>query len=189
MDKAHFFTIFTEKYRRIIYLLHGLPSTGIMSSGIPCRVEDPTIENTRGDVVHPCVRYIEECFEGHHWWLVFTPLYAGDDSLENPRLYYGDARNGQAPTEWNYYCTIKDCPEYGYNSDPTMLYKDGKLYIFWRECETPVTKELGCSHATMGCFVKNKIVTYLTIPLMTEGKRISLIFAQRTPIIPLSTER
>ena len=132
-------------------------------------MEDPTIDITHRDVVHPCVRYIEEGFEGHQWWLVFTPLYGGDDSLENPRLFYSDGKNDQAPTEWKYYCTIKDCPEHGYNSDPTMLFKDDKLFVFWRECETPTTKKLGCSHATMGCFIKNKTITYLTEPLMTEG--------------------
>jgi len=169
MDKIKFFTVFAKKYRRFLYLIHGIPSTGIMSSGSPCHVEDPTIETTHGDVVHPCVRFIEDGFEGHQWWLVYTPLYAGDDSLENPRLFYSDAKVGQIPTEWKFYCMIKDCPRYGYNSDPTMLFKDEKLYVFWRECDTPTTKKQGCSHATMGCSVKNHTVTYFTTPLMTEG--------------------
>lgn len=168
MDKAQLFNLFVEKYRRFLYFLNGIPSIGVMPQGKTCHVEDPTIDSTHGDVVHPCVRYIEEGFEGHKWWLVYTPLYAGDDTLENPRLFYADAEDGYAPTEWNFYCFIKGQPEFGYNSDPTILVNDGKLYVFWRECKTPQTKELGCSHATMGCQVSNKSVTYLPKPLMTE---------------------
>lgn len=169
MNKLNLFMNFTERYRRILYLLHGKSTKGIMNAGDECQIDDPTYHSTHGDVVHPCVRYIEEGFEGHKWWLVYTPLYAGDDSLENPRLCYADAEDGEAPTDWKFYCIIKDRPESGYNSDPTMFFKDEKLYVFWRECDTPKTKELGCSHATMGCYVKNKTVTYLEKPLMTEN--------------------
>lgn len=168
MDKAQLFNHFVEKYRRFLYILNGIPTKGVMPPGTPCIVDDPTIDVTHSDVVHPCVRYIEEGFEGHKWWMVYTPLYAGDDTLENPRLFYADADEGHAPTAWTFYCFIKGEPDFGYNSDPTILVKDGKLYIFWRECKTPKTKELGCSHATMGCYVNNKSVTYLTEPLMTE---------------------
>ena len=152
---------FITRFRRFLYFLHRLPRKGVLSKGIPVYVEDPTSDVTHGDVVHPCVRYIEEGFEGHNWWMVYTPYYSGDDSLENPRLCYADSDKNSPPTEWKYYCTIKDSPEYGYNSDPTLLYKDGKLYVFWRECKTPDTKELGCNFATFGCDVHNGIVTCL----------------------------
>lgn len=168
MDKVQLFTYFAEKYRHFLYKLYNIPTKGIMSPGTPCYVEDPEIDITHGDVIHPCVRYIEEGFEGHKWWMVYTPLYAGKDSLENPRLCYADAEEENAPTEWTFYCMIKDKPEFGYNSDPTILFKDDNLYIFWRECKTPKTKELGCSHAVMGCYVKNKKVIYLEKPIMTE---------------------
>lgn len=169
MDKAQLFTIFTEKYRRLLYWLCRMPTKGIMQAGKPCNVEDPTLYITHGDVVHPCVRYIEEGYEGHQWWMVYTPLYAGKDYLENPRLYYADVNEEQEPIEWKYYCTIKDKPPFGYNSDPTMFFKDDRLYIFWRECKTPKTYELGCCHATMGCFVKDKTVNYFENPLMMEN--------------------
>ena len=149
------------RYRRFLYFLHRLPRKGVLSNGIPVSVEDPSLDVTHGDVVHPCVRYIAEGFEGHKWWMVYTPYYSGNDSLENPRLCYADSENDSPPTEWKYYCTIKETPEFGYNSDPTMLYKDGKLYVFWRECGTPATKKLGCNFATFGCKVSNGIVTYL----------------------------
>ena len=72
-----------ENYRRFLFACHGYTSNGVMPKGVPCNVEDPTIETTHGDVVHPCVRYIEEGFEGHQWWMVYTPYYAGNDKLEN----------------------------------------------------------------------------------------------------------
>lgn len=155
-------------FRRFLYRLYDRPIEGVLQPGILCKVEDPTSDVTHEDVIHPCVRYIEEGFEGHHWWMVYTPLYGWNDKLENPRVCYADAEKGKEPTEWNFYCNIKDCPTIGYNSDPTMLYKDGKLYIFWRECHTPRTKELGCFYAVVGCYVIGKTITYLSNAQMEE---------------------
>ena len=148
-------------YRRLLYRLCGRSSSGVLSSWYPCQVEDPTIEQTFGDVVHPCVRYIEECFEGHRWWMAYTPYYGSNAEMENPRLCYSDASDGELPTEWKFYCTIKDKPNEGYNSDPTLLFIDGKLYVYWRENYTAGTRALGMSRATFGCFVENRQVHYL----------------------------
>ena len=65
-----------EGCRRFLLSCHGHPSKGIMDAGVPCNVEDPTGDITHGDVVHPCVKFIEEGFEGHQWWMVYTPFYA-----------------------------------------------------------------------------------------------------------------
>lgn len=152
---------YITRYRRILYFLHGLPRKGVLSKGVPVYVEDPTFDVTHGDVVHPCVRYIAEGFEGHKWWMVYTPYYSGNDSFENPRLCYADSDNESPPIEWKYYCTIKESPESGYNSDPTILFKDGNLYVFWRECGTPAAKELECEFATFGCRIHDGKITYL----------------------------
>ena len=156
----------TGKFREFLYFIHRHPSTGILPPGVPCQVEHPAIDITHGDIVHPCVRYIEEGFEGHRWWLVYTPFYAGNDNLENPVLCYADNNTNEAPTEWKYYCTIKEQPEYGYNSDPTLLFKNGRLYVFWREVKTPATQQFACDAATFGCSVCNKTVTPLPQPLL-----------------------
>ena len=131
-----------------------------MPKGIPCNVEDPTIDITHGDVVHPCIRYIEEGFEGHQWWMVYTPYYAEDCKLENPRLCYSNASKGETPTEWKFYCSIVNMPEIGYNSDPTMLFSNGQLYIYWRENKTPKAKEHGFTRLTIGCRVFEKRITF-----------------------------
>lgn len=175
---------YAEKSRRLMYRLSCLSKEGLFSSGIVCRVEDPTFAYTHGDVIHPCVRYIEEGFEGHQWWMVYTPLYDWNEKLENPRLCYADAPKGQAPTEWKYYCTIIECPEEGYNSDPTLFYKDGKLYVFWRECHTPRVHKDGNRFATYGCTIQNRIVTCLNGPILKsaavgEDRQLSPTFLEK----------
>lgn len=162
-----------ENYRRFLFACHGYTSNGVMPKGVPCNVEDPTIETTHGDVVHPCVRYIEEGFEGHQWWMVYTPYYAGNDKLENPRLCYADALQGEPPIEWKFYCSIANTPDTGYNSDPTLFFIDGKLYVFWRECLTLRAKELGCSMLTVGCRVHENQVTYMNEPILMESSTLT----------------
>ena len=48
------------KYRQLIYFCHNQSSIGLMTKGTPCQVEDPEADITHGNVVHPCVRYIEK---------------------------------------------------------------------------------------------------------------------------------
>ena len=151
-----------EWYRRLLLVCHGYTSKGTMPKGILCNVEDPTIDITHGDVVHPCIRYIEEGFEGHQWWMVYTPYYAENDKLENPRLCYADVSKEDLPVKWKYYCSIVEMQETGYNSDPTMLFCNDQLYIFWREYLTPKTKALGCYSLTVGCKVCEKQITQLS---------------------------
>ena len=150
-----------ERYRRFLYFCHHRPSVGLMSKGVSCQVEDPEADITHGDVVHPCVRFIEEGFEGHQWWMVYTPYYDSDGHMENPRLCYADSDNNTPPTTWKHYCTIKGQPQVGYNSDPTLLFHDGQLYVFWRECHTEATDQIGCNFATFGCVVRNGASTPL----------------------------
>jgi hypothetical protein len=148
-------------YRHLLYHLCGRSESGVLTSWVPCQVEDPKVEQTFGDIVHPCVRFIEEGFEGHQWWMAYTPYYGGNAEMENPRLCYSEASDGGLPTVWKYYCTIKDKPKEGYNSDPTMLFNEGRLYVYWRENYTQATYALGMSRATFGCYVENQQVHYL----------------------------
>ena len=105
-----------------------------MQPGIDVNVAPFRFEENHGDIVHPCVRYIPEGFEGHYWWMVYTPYFAADSSMENPILCYSDEKNPNTPpTEWKVYGLVNEKPEDGYNSDPTLLYKDCQLYVFWRE--------------------------------------------------------
>lgn len=156
------FSCFAEIFRKQLYRVYNIPLQGVWEYGVKCNIQDPTSEITHGDVIHPCVRYIKEGYEGHHWWMVYTPLYGWNDKLENPRLCYAE-ENGieKLPTMWKFYCIIEKTPPTGYNSDPTMLYHDGKLYVYWRECHTPRIRELGAYYSVVGCYVKNHTVFYL----------------------------
>lgn len=121
-------------YRKLQYAVCGREQFGVMPPGVPVSIESFRYEENHGDVVHPCVRYIAEGFEGHYWWMVYTPYYGSDSSMENPILCYSDEKNpNNPPIYWNVYGLVNEKPQDGYNSDPSLLYKDGQLYVFWRE--------------------------------------------------------
>lgn len=121
-------------YRRLQYVIFGRHHHGLMDPGCEVRVEPFRFEENHGDIVHPCVRYIADGFEGHNWWMVYTPYYAADSSMENPILCYSEETDANSPpTIWKVYGLVNEKPDDGYNSDPTLLYKDGQLYVFWRE--------------------------------------------------------
>lgn len=89
------------------------------------------------DILHPCVRYVAEGFGGHQWWMVQSPHYGRDDSIENPILFFGDTEpDGTPPLTWYFADVVKDSPETGYNSDPNLYFADDRLYVLWREFRT-----------------------------------------------------
>lgn len=121
-------------YRGFQYKVFGRDVYGVMSPGKQVYIEPFRIEENHGDVVHPCVRYISEGFEGHKWWMVYTPYFRSNAALENPILCYADNDDSEIPpTEWKVYCLVNEEPVDGYNSDPTLLYTKGQLYVYWRE--------------------------------------------------------
>lgn len=122
-----------EIYRNLQFFLFGRSKKGVMAAGNPCSIEPFKCEENHGDIVHPCVRYIPEGFEGHKWWMVYTPYYSADASLENPILCYGDSDDNRPPQKWNIYCLVNEKPKDGYNSDPNLLFSNNQLYVFWRE--------------------------------------------------------
>lgn len=164
-------SVFFHQYRKFLYRCFGKPLYGIMSKGFACDVQDPTMNITHGDVLHPCVRFLEEGFEGHKWWMVYTPYYGGNDSLENPRLCYSDNSGQDVPLSWRFYCEIKGKPSVGYNSDPTLMFWEGRLYVFFRENYTEKARSFGCSRATMGCYVLNREVFFIQGPQLIEERR------------------
>lgn len=121
-------------YRRFQYAICGRHHYGVMTPGVEVEVEPFRFEENHGDIVHPCVRYIPEGFEGHNWWMVYTPYFAADSSMENPILCYAEEKDvNTPPTEWMVYGLVNKKPEDGYNSDPTLLFDNGQLFVFWRE--------------------------------------------------------
>ena len=89
-----------------------------------------------GEAVHPDVIYVPDGFgaEGWTWLMTVTPFPGGIVYFENPEFLV--SRDGltwrvpdgapsplvAAPSDW-----------IGYNSDPSLLYDGGRLYLFYRE--------------------------------------------------------
>lgn len=142
-------------YRNFQYLVYGRKTYGVMSAGDPCQIDPFKADINHGDVVHPCVRYILKGYEGHCWWLVYTPYYSADASMENPILCYAESNEPVPPTDWKVYCEVKGKPKKGYNSDPVLLYTNNQLYVFWREYGTEAVDSSGHQVATFGAKVKN----------------------------------
>ena len=125
---------FLNFYRNIQYFIFGRDKLGAMSGGENVKVEHFRYEVNHGDIVHPCVRYISDGYLGHYWWMAYTPYYKNDSSLENPVLCYAEGNDPNTPpAEWKYFCLVNEKPLNGYNSDPTLLFYKGTLYVFWRE--------------------------------------------------------
>lgn len=140
-------------YRKIQYKVCGRPEFGEMLPGVLC-THTPFEEGiNHGDVVHPCVRYIPKGYLGHKWWMVYTPYYASNDKTENPILCYGANETAEPPTHWIVAYQVQGQPEKGYNSDPTLFYDEGKLYVMWRENLTGRCENAGFSRATFGAEV------------------------------------
>ena len=153
-------------YRKIQYLFYGRIWHGIMPPGVLCSHDSFEEDTNHGDVVHPCVRYIEEGYEGHRWWMVYTPYYAANDKTENPILCYAESNVPEPPTHWKFYCQVQGQPSKGYNSDPNLLYANGKLYVFWRESETERCEDNCYIRATFGGVVQNGEVQDIFGPIV-----------------------
>jgi len=171
-------------YRKFQNRVFGRHEYGQMPKGVECNVEKFKYDENHGDVVHPCVRFVKEGFEGHKWWMVYTPYYKADASLENPILCYSDNDEGVPPTEWHFYCEVCSKPGKGYNSDPNILFNDGNLYVFWRENETLETAKRGYCRATFCGMIKNGKVVKINEPLLftsdeEEDAEVSPTFLKR----------
>lgn len=160
-------------YRSLQYKLCGRHKYGIMAPGTLCTHEPYEEEVNHGDVVHPCVRYISEGYEGHCWWMVYTPYYAANDKTENPILCYAESKEPIPPTHWKIYCKVQGQPSKGYNSDPNLLFANGQLYVFWRENETQRCEDHGCVRATFGGIVRDGKINDIFGPIVgtTDSER------------------
>lgn len=132
----------------MIYCWRYYPQQQISATEVS-RIEVLTPDTTkyRNDCLHPCIRYSSKGFAGYHYWMVQSPYYAWNSGVENPILYRSNSLDSIGLSG----LLIADSPQTGYNSDPN-LYIDGDsvLYVFWRECGTPLCDSLGYSPITVG---------------------------------------
>lgn len=106
------------------------------------------IDLCHGDIVHPCVRFCQNKFKGHHWWMAYTPYYKASPAVENPILCWGEGDENTIPTKWHFESYIQPGHKKGYNSDPFILHHDNKLYCFWRENSTEYLNRRNLHHGT-----------------------------------------
>lgn len=131
----------------IVYLYLYYPQQS-MPLGACVEIQTPDIDKYNNDCLHPCIRFIPEGFMGYNWWMIQSPYYGRNNKIENPILYY--SKEATFPLNWECIGIIRDTPDKGFNSDPTLYYEDNKLWIFWRECFTPLCDNLTVSMATVG---------------------------------------
>lgn len=134
-----------------------------------CIVPSKPLDNKyMDDVIHPCVRYIEQGFAGHYWWMVQTPLYGGASNVEDPILYYGDSQTADAPTTWTPVKLVNETPATGFNSDGNLYFDGDNLWIIFREVETPYATANGYVHVV--CAVKYDGTTFLEKIILCGSK-------------------
>jgi hypothetical protein len=126
-----------------------------MPVGTRVEITTPEFEKYKNDCLHPCIRHIPGGFAGYQWWMVQSPYYGRDNKLENPILYF--SKDKTFPLKWECLGIIRDTPLTGFNSDPNLFYEDNKLWIFWRECQTPLCTQLEVSKATVGFSTKDGV--------------------------------
>jgi hypothetical protein len=115
-----------------------------LAPGRQCEVTTPDPEKYQNDCVHPCIRRLQD----GRYVMVQSPWPAAQDGVENPILYFSED-----PATWHDGVVLKDTPATGYNSDPNVFEENGRIYVFWREVDTPRCQKYGKSRMVMGGIV------------------------------------
>lgn len=130
------------------------PQQMVEASAISCiEVLTPDSAIYHNDCLHPCIRYYEEGLTGYFYWMAQSPYYAWNNKIENPFVYHANVLE-HLGLENEGVC-IANTPIFGYNSDPYIYRDDSLLYVFWRECYTPLCDSLNVNQAVMGVYSKD----------------------------------
>lgn len=92
---------------------------------------------------HPSALYIPEGWNGHRYWLAYTPFPNNDNQYENPCLAYSD--DGVSFSSAGLTNPVEDYPtengvKVGFNSDVEIVLVDGVLECWWRTCQQSGTR-------------------------------------------------
>ena len=136
-------------------------------------VTTPDKEKYHNDCLHPCIRKMSNgCYV-----MVQSPWYHCQDNVENPILYFSDDI-----MRWNHGVVVADTPKKGYNSDPTVFEENGRVYVLWREVETPFC-EVNCTAiATVGVYTDDYGKTFSEKKLYIANDDIK-IDSEMSPIV------
>ena len=92
---------------------------------------------------HPCGLYIPEGWNGHKYWLAYTPFPNNDNAYENPCLAYSD--DGIHFSSDGLTNPIENTPmengvKVGFNSDVHIAIINGVMECWWRTCQQKGTR-------------------------------------------------
>lgn len=80
---------------------------------------------------HPSVKFFPEGWNGHKFWMAYTPYPNSNDAFENPCITYSD--DGINWSEEGISNPIQNKPSNGYNSDTHLVVNNNVLECWWRE--------------------------------------------------------
>ena len=90
----------------------------------------PTYEGS-GQAIHPDVYYNASGWKGYKYWMTMTPYPNANSDFENPSIVTSnDGYNWEVPPGLTNPIVF---PTSGYNSDPNLAFKNGTLYLYYRE--------------------------------------------------------
>ncbi len=87
--------------------------------------------------IHPKVLYFEGGWNGHKYWMAYTPYPLGQTAHENPCIAYSDDMvNWYAPL--SNVNPLDPQPSFGYNSDTHLVYRTdlNHIEVWWRAFDT-----------------------------------------------------
>ena len=92
---------------------------------------------------HPCALYIPEGWNGHKYWLAYTPFPNNDNAYENPCLAYSDdgvnfSSDGLTNPVEN--TPMENGVKVGFNSDVHIVLVNGVMECWWRTCQQKGTR-------------------------------------------------
>lgn len=90
----------------------------------------PTYEGS-GQAIHPDIFYDASGWNGYKYWMTMTPYPNGNSDFENPSIVTSnDGYTWEVPSGLTNPIVY---PTSGYNSDPNFAFKNGTLYLYYRE--------------------------------------------------------
>ncbi len=112
----------------------------------------------------------QRVFEGIDggWFLLLTMDLIINWKIPSYVMELGGKNGTIAPSQWIMVEEIESGKETGYNSDPTMIYHNKNLYIYWRENFTERTTAAGNIRATYCKVFTEEDSKDVDEPILTE---------------------
>lgn len=86
---------------------------------------------------HPSVKFFSDGWNGHKFWMAYTPYPNSNATYENPCIAFSD--DGINWSEEGISNPIQEKPSSGYNSDTHLVFNNNTLECWWREVNGGIT--------------------------------------------------